>query len=285
MINIVNRLTAKLSNWAFETYGSSRSSAIIRIGLVILIWTRWANELILTRDISKAYPLLSISFFFASSLMLLGYETKISTASTSLVLLSMYYYFGHFLNIEPWTHHHAYLLAFATFLSTFTPSGKSYSLDRWLAIREAEKKNLPIPREEGNLWGLRLIAAQLSIIYFWTAFNKLITEFVNGARLEQIFMWFYFGSDYPSIIGFHEIMVALSIVTIITEFSLGFGMLFRRTRKILVIPGLLLHAIFYVLLPVRTYSATMWLLYLAYFDADKIHAFVDEMQGYSSSPN
>ena len=45
----------------------------------------------------------------------------------------------------------------------------------------------------------------------------------------------------------------------------------------MVIPGLLLHSLLYVLLPVSTYSATMALLYLAYFDADAVHGVLERL--------
>ena len=51
------------------------------------------------------------------------------------------------------------------------------------------------------------------------------------------------------------------------------------TRRWLVNPGLLLHAGFYVLLPIVTFSATMFVLYLAYFDADTIHSVIDRLSG------
>jgi len=63
---------------------------------------------------------------------------------------------------------------------------------------------------------------------------------------------------------------------------LAFFLPFRRTRKFFVLPGLALHLCFYVMLPVFTYTVTVILLYLAYFDADRIHRILDELQGQSS---
>ena len=40
-----------------------------------------------------------------------------------------------------------------------------------------------------------------------------------------------------------------------------------------------MHGMFYVLLPVKTYSITIILLYLAYFDANKIHKIIDQLSG------
>ena len=37
--------------WALDVEGSTRSAALIRIGLVGLIWARWGNELLLYKQI------------------------------------------------------------------------------------------------------------------------------------------------------------------------------------------------------------------------------------------
>jgi hypothetical protein len=74
-------------------------------------------------------------------------------------------------------------------------------------------------------------------------------------------------------------MIAASAATVALEYALAFGMLHARTRRWLVLPGLLLHAAFYIVLPVRTFSATMFVLYLAYFDPDAVHAVIDRLSG------
>ena len=51
----------------------------------------------------------------------------------------------------------------------------------------------------------------------------------------------------------------------------------------LVLPGLAFHAIIYVTLPVYTFSATMALLYLAYFDADAVDKVIARLQGTGSA--
>jgi hypothetical protein len=192
----------------------------------------------------------------------------------------MYYYGGVVRGIEPWTHHHTYLLAFAAFLCALTPCGRSYSLDRYLSVRKAKETGSPLPQESGNLWALRLIALQAALIYFWTAYDKTNWTFLSGITLERIFMWNYVGSDYPDFPGFHLMMVVISWITVLLEYAL-IGLLFGRFRKWLVLPGLLFHGLIYILLPVGTFSLTMWALYLSFFDPDKVHALIDEISGNS----
>jgi uncharacterized membrane protein YidH (DUF202 family) len=265
--------------WAVETEGSTRSAALIRIGVALLLWARWGAELRLFEDRSPAGIALALNFFAATTLMLAGLATRLATAWAAGVVLVLYYYFGVHLGRAGWAQHHAYLLAIGTLLCALTPCGRSYSVDRWRAVRRAERRGEPPPPERGNLWGLRLIACQLSLVYLWSAYDKSNWGFLSGDRMELILMWYYFGSDYPRLPGFHALAALAAIATVALEYALGAGMLFARTRRWLVLPGLALHGVFYLALPVSTYSATVWCLYLAYFEADAVHRAIDRLGG------
>jgi hypothetical protein len=166
-----------------------------------------------------------------------------------------------------------YWLGIAPLLCALTPCERSYSLDRWLAIR----RNLP-PPEEGNLWGLRLIVIQLSVMYFFSGTNKLQPDFWSGDRLEALSIALYPHAISP----YTFVFAAMAWIVMVLEFALAFGLPPARTRRYLVIPGLLMHGMFYLLLPVKTYSITIILLYLAYFDANKVHKIIDQLGGVAS---
>jgi hypothetical protein len=271
----------RFADWAVGTEGSSRPSALIRIGLAMLFWSRWAGELLLYMDQSPAGLFLAANFFVATTLLFVGYHSRAAAVWTGAVGLAMYHYFGFELGREPWTHHHTYLLAVAALLIALTPCDRSYSLDRYLAVMRAERAGLPPPAERGNLWGLRLIVVQLSVLYFFAAFDKSNYAFLSGARIEQIFLWFYAGSDYPAGLAWPATMVSVAVVAL--EYCLALGLPFRATRRYLVLPGLAFHAIIYLTLPVYTFSATMALLYLAYFDADAVNKVLTRLQGTGST--
>jgi hypothetical protein len=92
-------------------------------------------------------------------------------------------------------------------------------------------------------------------------------------------MWFYFGSDYPSWPVFHAAMQSMAVGTVILEYALAVGLLVRSARQWLFVPGLLLHALFYLALPVSTFSATMCLLYLAYCDPNTVDEVIARLLG------
>jgi hypothetical protein len=272
----------KLVDYCLRTEGSTRSCALIRMLLVAVIWARWAEELMLYKQMGEKGPLLCVSFFLSTTLMFFGVATRVTTLWTAVVLLCMYYYFGFALGREPWTHHHTYLLSFATLLCALTPCDRSYSVDRWLALRRAERAGEPPPPERGNLWALRLIAIQLSVIYFYAALSKTTLGFLSGARMEHYFLFYLFGEKLPNSRLFHLVMQLTAWATVLLEYALVF-MPLAKVRRYLAIPGLLFHGVLYVLLPVETYTATMAVLYLAYFDPDAVHAVIDRLQGVAPS--
>ena len=262
-------------NWGLCYRDSTRSVGLIRIGLVLLIWSEWAGELILCRDIRLGAILLNSAFFLFTGLMCVGLWTRVSSIGTAIIVSIMF-------NIhQSFRHHHTFLLVMAILFIALTPSGRSYSLDRWLALRRSLESGLSPPAEIGNLWGLRLIAIQVSMVYFWTAYEKLYWGFLSGARIELLAYNYYAGFDYASIPGFSVFCAVIATTTVILEFLLAFGLYIPRFRKYLMPAGIVLHILFYLLLPIRTFTLAMILLYLAFIPATSVHRFIDNMhEGY-----
>lgn len=262
-----------------DAEGSSRTAALIRIGLALAVWARFAESMLLFKDLSQIGLLRGVAFYVLTTAMLLGFRSRLSAFLTGMLLYAFYHYWGQGQGREPWAHHHVYVLAVGTTLTSLTPCGRSYSIDRWLAVRRAEKAGEAPPPERGPVWGLRLIMIQLGTIYVFAALDKTTAAFLSGERMEHFLAGHYLGIDHPSE-GWVPVACQLAAVTTVAlEFALAFGLPFARTRRYLFIPGLLLHASFYVLLPVQTYTVTMFVLYLAYVDPDAAHRTIDRMQG------
>lgn len=267
--------TQQLTHWALDSQGSSRSSALIRIGVVLLVWSRFAGDLIFQRDPSIAGITLSLNFYLASLLMLIGYKTRWVSLWLASVLFTMYFHFGIATGSRPWAQHHTYLLAMLCLLSVLTPAGRSYSLDRYLAVRDCLRNGLARPPESGNLFGLRLIMLQLCIMYFWTAFDKTDPTWLSGERLQYIFMWYYHSPTSPSSSIFAPLMALLAWMVMVLEYALAFGLFVPKLRRYLIPCGIALHLSFYVFLVVKTFSLTCVLMYLAVIPAAKVHRASD----------
>jgi len=274
---MISQAWRRLVDFFLYEEASTRPAALMRMGLVALLWSRYASDFLLFRNLEPYYLLHGISFFLATTLMFFGAWTRFSSIWTAVTTVSFYYYLGFSKGVEPYTHHHTYLLGAGAVLLAMAPCGRSYSWDRWRALKRAEISGKPAPEERGPQWAIRLLALQLSLIYFWTAFEKCDPAFLSGERMEHHIMYLFLGSDYPQNGWFHPLMVSVAWVTVLLEFVLAFGLWFKRLQPWLIPVGLVFHGLFYVLLPVGPFSLTMWLFYLAYLDPDAIHRFLDKM--------
>lgn len=268
-----------LSAWLFNYVGSTRSAALIRIGFAILIAYRFGLQ---HPSIPAHGPLLSAVFWLSCIGLLVGFWSRICALVVGSLSLSTYYYLFLLHGSKAWDHHHTYLLAFATITLALAPCGRSYSVDRWLLERKADREGLPRPTEFGNLFALRLLAIQLATLYFFAFWDKVFIEnpsdifwnFLNGSRLEAILMWHYWGASFHIEPWMSAIASALSVTVCILELILPL-LLVERLVKWLIGPAVVMHIMFYVMLPLQTYSLTCMLIWLAAFNADKVHRWID----------
>lgn len=260
---------ARLVAWT-GAEGSTLPMALIRIGLVFLLWARHGAELILPRVAGPGEVALSLLFFAATAAMLVGWRTRAATALAALVVATLYFGVGAALGRTAWIHHHHYLLMAATVLCALTPCGRSLSLDRWRALVAEARGGPPAPPERGPLLGLHLMRVQLSALYLWSALDKAGPAFLGGERLEQLLGWYYLGSDVPLGTGLRIAAVAVALATVALELALALAPWWPRLRRIALPLGVVMHAAFYVVLPVATFSATVVLLYLAALDPDAV---------------
>jgi hypothetical protein len=149
------------------------------------------------------------------------------------------------------------------------------------ALRRAERTGEAPPPEHGRLWALRLIGLQLSAIYFWAAFDKTDWAFLSGQRLEQTLIWVHSGRPLEEWLLWAPFLVAASVAVVVLEYALAFAIHVRRWLWFVLPIGIMLHAAFYLLLPVDTYSITMVALYLALLDPNAVHRCLDRMQGHA----
>lgn len=272
---------SRFIDWAANSEGSSRPAALIRIGLVLLIWARWAHDVALYNQPHPLKPVLAAALVISTGFMFVGLWTRFAVPAVAVVTGAMYGYGVLTPETSGWRAHHTYLLVIAVVYCALAHCGRSYSVDRWLEVRRSRRLGVVPPQELGNLLGMHLITLQLSAIYFFGAVDKTHWGFFNGSRVEAMLMTYYSGSVYPSWPGFHELCVLLGVFTVVLEYALAVGLFFPRARRILMPLGVLFHVGLYFTLPVTTFSMTMILLYLAYFDPDDAHRIVEGLQAHS----
>jgi hypothetical protein len=240
---------------------SPAGAGLLRIAIPLLLWSEYGSSLLPFRRLETTHLTLSTWFFVSTAFMLLGLYGRLATAACAAVQLVMVFYFGRNGYDESWGHHHTTLLALVTTLLAAAPNSATLSLDRWFEPRSPSRER-PIP--------LRLIGVQLSTVYFWGAFDKSHQTFLDGTRLTQLFIEGWWGSAYP----FPPVMTAVFAVgavgVVVFEYLLAFGVWVPRLRRPLLLAGALMHLLFYLTLPVGTFSLTCICCYLAYLDQDEV---------------
>ena len=253
-----------------ERTGPMESAALLRIGLALLLWTRFGVQVATYFRPDLQFALLAAVFFPATTALLVGWQTRAATVITTACLWTMWWYFAPYRDmVGPYDHHHTRLLFAVMALMCLVPSGRVLSVDRWLALRRAERTRTPPPTTEGPLYGLDLIALQVSTVYFWTAWDKTQWAFLSGERLEHMLLRWY-TPVVPDEPWLHGLTAAAAWAVVAIEYVLPFALFVPRWQKVAMPVGLVMHAAFFVLLPVSTFTATMALLYLAYLPAEGV---------------
>lgn len=262
--------------WLCCSEGSTRQLALMRIGIVLNVWARWSDDRVLYRDIAPEALLVGSLFFLSSTMALVGLFTRFSMPVLAAVVSYFVFFLGHERGVEPYTHHHTTLLAWCCIFLALGPSGRSLSVDRYLAVQRSRKRGVEPPPERANLYAVRLLALQLVAVYLWGALDKTNLGFLSGARMTHYLMAYYTGPREVEQLfaGATWILGGTASATVALEYGLALGLFFRSTRRLLIVPGLLLHGAFYFALSVFTFSTTMAVLYLAFIDDDELDAVV-----------
>jgi len=260
---------------------STRSAALLRIGLALLLWTRFGMFWVPFHFTIEPWRLFTAAnFWIATTRLLIGFQTRLASVWTAVVLVVSYYVFGVFGDgqLADLVHHHTLALILATAWLPFTSCGRSLSLDRYLEVRRAVRGGDPIPEERAPDWGLLLVALQATSIYWWGAWDKTGWHFLSGERLDIMFMHAYTGFRVPGTAWAVFVTVA-AWVTVLVEYALPVGLAARRTQPVATLVGVGLHAAIYLALPVSTFSVTMVLLYLAFYHPDDVHRVIETLLG------
>ncbi len=256
-------------SWLLDAEGSTRPLGLFRVLLILLLWARFAQEMALWNQETPAQAALGAAFFILTTLALVGWHTRRAMVLLAGVLALVHYNIGLHGGYAPFTHHHVYLLMVCTVLCAMGPCERSFSLDRVLALRRGQARP-----EQGSLLANRLLLLQLMAVYFWTAVDKTNMAFLSGVRLDQVLHFHYYESFLAPFVLWGPGIVAASILVVVVEYFLAIGILLGRWQRLVLGLAVVLHGVFYVLLPVQTFSLTMLALYLFVVSPDRVHRVV-----------
>lgn len=260
--------------------GSTRSAGLLRIGLAGLAMAKWGQDLTFDQIMAPAWLVVfGAVTLVASCFMLVGYKSRIATALTAICALAIAFGINVVAGWQRGFSHHEAALACSIAMLALQPNGGSYSVDRWLVVRDAQRNGRPIPPEEGPLWAWPLMGLLVSCIYFYGGVVKCHWGYVRGDRLEQVLMSKFLGSELPRVMWLKAAIVGSAVGSIVLEFALAFGLWFKRFRWPLVAAGALFHAVLYETMTVYTFSLTMVFMYLSYFHPDAVHRELERVHG------
>jgi hypothetical protein len=249
--------------------------ALLRLALPLLCWAEFGNDLLPFRSMTGGHLAISAAFWLSSAWSFAGWGGRTGPVTFAFVLGLMTFVLGENGYEPDWGHHHTTLLAYVAAYLTVSSSTDHLSVDRWLELRRSPGA----PAARGQTVALGLIGLQVSTVYFWGGFEKLNAPFLDGTRLTQLWVSIWTSSDWwfplPATLAF----AAASVAVVLLEFGLAFGLWVPRLRPWGCALGAAMHAAFYVLLPVGTFSLTMVWCYLAYFDPDDVEDVVRRLLG------
>lgn len=139
------------------------------------------------------------------------------------------------------------------------------------------RESRPAPEETGPLAVQTLLILQLCAMYFWTAVDKTTPGFLSGDRLERIFEWTYAGTPLYPVLTAPWFTAPASVAVVVLEYVLPVMLLLRWRLPIAFAIGFALHAGFYVMLPVQTYSATALAFYLLVLRPEQVHDGLNQL--------
>ncbi len=263
----LDRLLA-MTDGFFTKQGSTRVVGAMRIGAVLVTWSRFGAGMVPAFANGPAEIALCVSFWVFSVLAFVGLWSRVTIGLTGLSCMAIYYGQGLIGGNPALSSHHVYAQALLCVLLAMTPCGRSFSLDRW---------RLGVP-ERGPTWGQTLIAVQVTVLYLGAVYEKSYPAWLDGSRLQQIGMNVALGSSLPE--GWAGVLFSVATVlgawlTWGIELALGVLVWVRRWRVRVLLVGFVFHALVYAFTPVATFTVTMYVFLLATLNSDAVHGAME----------
>ncbi len=102
----------RLETWARSIAlreGSTRAIALMRIGLVLLVWARFGSKFTFFAKLDPVYIAVEVAFWVSTTMMLVGLFSRLSTAASGVSLIyGVFWFLGHVRGIshrEPFAPH------------------------------------------------------------------------------------------------------------------------------------------------------------------------------------
>ncbi len=247
--------------------GPAELFALMRIGAVLVTWSRLGGALVPHEGMGTWGLWVATAFWAATVAMVLGHGARIASLVTAACVYAVYVdhpLFGD----EHLRSHHVMAQGLLCFYLAFTPCDRAFVFGRPLRWSRP-----------GPVWGLHLMRLQLAVMYVGATWEKAYPGWMSGARMEQILMRVFTGSD-PLSLPWRGLAFAIANGTVILEGLLCVLPLLAlpaRARWATYVLAVAFHAAVYALTPVATFSATMAVFWLAVLPVDGVRDVVHRL--------
>ena len=254
--------------------GPSELFGLMRILAVGVTWSRLGAAMVPHDGMESWGLLVAVLFWCATTAMLLGLWGRVASALTALSVYLVYVdhpLFGD----EHLRSHHVMAQGLVCFYLAFTPCDRAFAVGRPLAWSRP-----------GPLWGLHLMRLQLAVMYVGATWEKAYGGWMSGARMEQILMRVFTGSD-PLSTPWRALAFAIANGTVLVEGALAVApLVVRSDRARWATYGLAVgfHGLVYALTPVSTFSATMAVWWLAVLPVAGVQQLVKRLLPHTPEP-
>ena len=157
--------------------------------------------------------------------------------------------------------HYPYYMSFMLFMISLTKCDSELSIN--IQNNSNKSRDYKI-----SYWPVILICFQLSMMYFWSAFGKILSPaFISGDTLELIFLENYgrFFTDFSINNNLYTFFQLSGILTPILQIFLAYFIWIKRYQNLAIISGCILHLSMQIYLLKGPYSVLVFLTYyLAY---------------------
>ncbi len=244
--------------------GPSELFGLMRVLAVLVTWSRLGAAMVPHDGMESWGLMVSVLFWVSTSAMFLGLGARVASALTAASVYLIYV--DHPLFGDEHLHsHHVMAQGLVCLYLALTPCDRAFVLGR--PLRWSER---------GPLWGLHLMRLQLAVMYVGATWEKAYGGWMSGARMEQILMRVFTGSD-PLSLPWRALAFAIANGTVLVEGALALApLLIRSDRARWATYALAVgfHGLVYALTPVSTFSATMAVWWLAILPVEGVHQVV-----------
>ncbi|MEO3758777.1 HTTM domain-containing protein [Mycobacterium sp. B14F4] len=267
---------------------------LVRIvfGALVVLWAielktnlyiRFGTEGVLPRTPSQAYTWTVFELFPSDNALLVGWIVLMVAAialtvgwHSRLAAILVFILIVSFERRNPWVFNAGdMLLRIEALFIALAPCGAALSLD------QRRRTGAFWSAQDRQIWALRLLQIQVSIIYISIVVAKLRGEtWQNGTAvsysLRQYDMLVLPLPDWVA--GNLTFMNVMTWGTLVIELAIGIFVWNRRWRPWVLAAGVVLHLSITVTIAVGLFSFAMFVLYLAFIPADRVKTMVDKLK-------